>query len=273
MYLAIDIGGTKTLVATLDDAGVILEKTKIPTAKEYEEFKANLADVVAKLTIQNLKACGVAAPGMIDREQGIVKATGNLPWRNVPLRTDVEQLAKCPVVLDNDAKLGALSEAMLVKDQYNKVLYITLGTGIGVGIIMDRQIEPALADAEGGKMPLEHDGKMVAWEDFASGRAIKEHFGKQAGELTDPKDWEWIARHVAIGLIDLLAVVQPEVVIFGGGVDVYFDRLLGPLQAELKKLETPLIPIPVIIAAQRPEEAVVYGCYDLAKKLYGSAAQ
>ncbi|HET7637931.1 MAG TPA: hypothetical protein VFK47_04245, partial [Ktedonobacteraceae bacterium] len=71
-------------------------------------------------------------------------------------------------------------------------------------------------------------------------------------------------------LIDLIAVIQPEIIIFGGGVDVYFERFEKHLLAELKKYETPLTPIPILRKAARPNEAVVYGCYDLAKSLHGS---
>jgi len=271
MYLGIDIGGTKTLVATLDNNGIILERHKFPTPKSYDEFKTTLADTVANMSTEDLIACGVGAPGRIDHERGIGIAMGNLAWLDVPLKQDIERLLKCPVAVHNDAKLGGLSEAMLVKNKYNSVLYVTVGTGIGTGIIIDQVIEPAFADAEGGLMPVEHQGKIVKWESLASGHAIYEHFGKKAEDITDEAAWRYIAHNLAVGLIDLIAVIQPEVIILGGGVASYYDRLAAPLQAALQEYETPLIPIPPLQKAARPEEAVVYGCYDLAKSLYGKA--
>ncbi|HSW98737.1 MAG TPA: ROK family protein [Candidatus Saccharimonadales bacterium] len=271
MYLGIDIGGTKTLVACLDNHGVITESLKFPTAPHYPQFIRDLAETVASLSTKEFIACGVGAPGRLDRKKGIGLAMGNLPWEDVPIGLDVEKIAHCPVVIENDAKLAALSEAMLVKDKYDRVVYVTVSTGIGVGVVINQQIDPYLANAEAGKMPLEHNGKMVPWESFASGRAITRRYGKMAKDIHDKATWKHIAHDIARGLIDIIAVVQPEVVILGGSVAAYFDRFGGLLVDALRTYEVPLIPIPPIIAAGRPEEAVVYGCYDLAKGLHGKA--
>lgn len=269
MYLAVDIGGTKTLVASLDDNGVIQQKLKFPTAKDYKVFIRKLEDTVAYLSTKEFIAAGVAAPGRIDRKRGIGIGMGNLPWVNVPIRDDVSRIAKAPAVIDNDAKLAGLSEAMLLKDSYNKVLYLTLGTGIGCAIITNQKIDPSLADMEGGKILLEHQGMLQEWERFAGGKAITEHFGKPASELTNPKDWEYVADNLTIGLIDILAICQPEVVIVGGGMGAHFDKFKQPLLANLAKYETPLIPVPPVIQARRPDDAVVFGCYDLARQAHG----
>jgi predicted NBD/HSP70 family sugar kinase len=122
-----------------------------------------------------------------------------------------------------------------------------------------------MADSEGGHLMLQRGDRIVSWESFASGKAIAKRYGKQASEITDKATWQTIAGDLAVGFIDLLAVTQPDVVVVGGGLGHYLDRFHGPLVAELKKYETPLVPIPPIVAAGRPDEAVIYGCYDLAK--------
>jgi glucokinase len=271
MYLGIDIGGTKTLLACLDNHGIITERLKFPTPKNYTEFVVALADNVAVLSTKEFKACGVGIPGRLDRKRGIGVAMGNLPWENVPVRADVERLVNCPVVIENDAKLAGLSEAMLLKGRYDRVVYVTISTGIGIGVVIGQVIEPNLIDAEPGKMPLEHHGKMVPWESFASGKAIVKQYGKLAKDIKDEKTWRHIAHDIALGLIDIVAVVQPQVIVLGGSVATYFDRFDELLNGALHHYEVPLIPVPPVIHAQRPEEAVVYGCYDLAKNLYGSA--
>jgi predicted NBD/HSP70 family sugar kinase len=271
MYLGIDIGGTKTLVAALNNDGVIRERFQFPTPKKYVDFKENLADAVANMSTKDFVACGVGVPGLIDRKRGVAIALGNLPWENAPVRADVKELLHCPVVVDNDANLGGLSEAMLLKDRYDRVLYLTVGTGIGTGIIIDQAIDPAFADSEGGKMLLEHHGKMMEWEDFAGGHAIFERFGKKLKDITNPAEWKIIAHNLALGIIDLLAVVHPQVIVVGGGAGAYFERLATPLNTALQEYAAPLVPIPPIREASRPEDAVIYGCYDLAKSLYGKA--
>jgi predicted NBD/HSP70 family sugar kinase len=268
MYLGIDIGGTKTLVACLDDKGVITERSKFPTPQAYDVFLRELAKVIVNLSTKEFIAVGMAVPGKLDREHGTAKAFGNLPWEDIPIKDDIERMVHAPVVIENDANLAGLSEAMLLKNTHDKVLYVTVSTGIGTGIISHQKIDPELADSEGGELLLEYGGRLQHWEDFASGRAIVKRFGKQAREITDEKTWRLIAHDLALGLADLIAVIQPDVIVMGGGVDSYFSRFAPFLQAELKKYETPLVPTPPILQAKRPEEAVVYGCYDLAKSLY-----
>ena len=271
MYLGIDIGATKTLVACFTNDGVITERSKFLTPKNYTQFKKELADTVAKMSTSTFFACCVGVPGKLDRKQGIGIAMGNLPWKNVPIGEDVKAIASCPVVIENDAKLAGLSEAMLLKATYDRVAYVTISTGIGVGIIVNQRIEPSLVDSEPGKMPLEHNGKMVAWESFASGKAIVKRYGKQASEITDQTTWKHIAQDIAVGLINVIAIVQPQVIVLGGGVATHFDRFDDHLKKALQRYETPLIPIPPIMHAARPEDAVVYGCYDLAKSTYGKS--
>ena len=272
MYVGIDIGGTKTLAACLDDNGVICESVKFPTPQPYAEFLRQLATVVASFTTKKFIAAGVAVPGRIDRAKGVGVACGNLPWRNVPIKADIERMLHCPAVVENDANLAGLSEAMLIKDDFQRVLYVTVSTGIGTGVIINQTIDPAFADSEGGHLELEYEGKLQAWEDFASGHAIVARYGKRASDIQDEATWQAIAHALAIGFIDLIAVVQPEVIVIGGSVGTYFSRFSPLLLSELKKFETPLVPIPALRQAQRPEEAVVFGCYDLAKNLYGSTA-
>jgi predicted NBD/HSP70 family sugar kinase len=268
MYLGVDIGGTKTLVAVLDEHGKIVESKKFPTPKSYDNFLLELANAVHHLEHKDFKAAGVAAPGRIDRKHGRVVELGNLGWTNFPLEANCEKIFKCPVVVENDANLAALSEAMLHKD-VDRVLYVTISTGIGTGLVYKQRLDPAVLNGEGGHILLPYKGKLTKWETFASGRAIYKHFGKKAAEITEEKDWKHIVRNLSLGFVELNAVYQPDLIIIGGSIGTYFDRYGDLLQAELDKHEVPVIAIPRITKAQRPEEAGVFGCYELAKQTYG----
>lgn len=263
-YLGIDIGGSKTLVATLDHHGVILEKTKFPTPHDYDEFLQELKKTIQGLASKDFEACGVAIPGVIDRDQGIGRRFGNLPWRNVPIQHDIIRIIHCPVVIEHDPALAGLSEAMLVKD-VRKVLYITVSTGIGAALIVDQEIDENIASSEAGMMLLEHQDKLVPWESFASGSAIVRRYGKMAKDIDDDATWKKIGRDIALGLFQLLAITGPDLVVVGGSVGRYFKNYAPYLKAELKKYDNPLVAIPPIKAAERPDDAVVYGCYDLAR--------
>jgi len=269
MYLGIDIGGTKTLIAALDQHGVIAGSIKFPTPENYDEFLKELKHTFQdSFPFNDFRAGCVAAPGEIDRKHGVFKAGGRLGWRNEHLQRDIERIVHCPLLFENDASLAGLSEAMLLKNKYNKVLYITISTGIGGGLIINQRIDPNMADVEPGQMMIQRGDKLVKWESFASGKAIFEHYGLKASEINDTKIWHAIVKDWVPGFMDLLAVTQPEVIVLGGGVGHYLEKYHNLLVDELQKYATPMVSIPPIVKAGRPEEAVVYGCYDLARSVY-----
>lgn len=268
MYLAIDVGGTKTLVAVLNSRGVIKEEFRFPTPRKYDAFLQQLTDTIANLSTKNFKACGIGIPGVIDHIRGRGLSFAHLPWPQVPIQADIERIAQCPVVMQNDAKLAGLSEAMLIK-QYKRVLYVTISTGIGTGYIVNQKINPELENNEGGHMLLEHHGSYKRWEDFASGSAIAKQFGKPMMEINDKATLRTIARNIAAGMINLIAILTPDVIVIGGSIGTHYDKYKDYLQSYLEKYDNPMIKLPKIKAAERPEKAVIYGCYDLAKQTYG----
>lgn len=270
MYLGVDVGGTKTLVASLTDKGVITESVKFPTPKKYEDFLSLLLSHLEQFETKSFKAIGVGVPGRIDREHGILIRCANLSWKDEHVQTDIIRRLHTPVVLENDAKLAALSEALLVKEKYVRVLYVTISTGIGAGVVQDEKLDPEFLNIESGQAVFEHHGRMKRWEEFASGKAIVKQFGKRAADINDQKTWKTIVRYWSPGFSNLIANVQPEAIIIGGSVGTHFNKYKDILKSELKKYETPLTPTPKLLGAQRPEEAVVYGCYDLAKERYGN---
>jgi predicted NBD/HSP70 family sugar kinase len=272
MYLGVDVGGTKTLVAVLDEHGVIKQEQRFATPKTYDHFLLELRHIAAHLGDYDFKAGGVGIPAIkMDRKHGRAANYGNLPWRNTPVQADLERIFDCPFVVENDAKMAGLSEAMLLKTEYSKVAYVTVSTGVGFALVVDGKIDINIGDGGGRILKVEHKGKHVALDDFASGRAIVNRYGKRASDIHDKETWQKICRDLAKGFIPLIAMMEPEVLVIGGSVGVYFDHFGDLLRAELKKYELPSIFIPELRQAQRPEEAVVFGCYDLAKQVFGHA--
>lgn len=269
MYVGVDIGGTKTLVAVLDADGIIVEQTKFATPKTYDGFIAALKAAVNQFSHQDYLSAGVAVPGRLDRHKGMVLDLGNLSWHNEPIQADCETILHCPVVIENDAKMAGLSESMLNKG-VSTILYITVSTGIGTAVIHDQKLDPSMLNSEGGQMMLPFKDQLVAWESFASGHALAKHLGKQAADIdpTDIEAWRYIARNLSVGIFELITMVEPDLVIIGGSIGTYFTHYGDLLIAELKRYETPLVPIPRVIQAGRPETAAVYGCYDLAKQVF-----
>jgi glucokinase len=269
MYVGVDVGGSKTLIAALSEHGEILESRKFPTPQKYHNFLLEVSHTLAHMENRDFKAGGAGIPVTnFNRETGRAINFGNLPWHNVLVEHDLEKIFKCPFVVTNDAKLASLSEAMLLKDKYSRVLYVTISTGIGFALTVDCQIDENIGDAGGRTIMLEYKGKLQAWETYASGKAIVARFGKRAEDIHDEATWKAISRDLTQGFLQLIAIMQPEVIVVGGSVGNYFERFKPFLQAELNKYETPLMKMPVLRKAGRPEEAVIFGCFDLAKSTF-----
>lgn len=265
MYGTIDIGGTKTLVGAFDRSGKLIETAKFPTPETYDQFLVDLELNVANLSTKEFISVGAAAPGLIDHRNGHFMGGGNLKWHDEPLQADIEHIFKAPVHLENDAKAAAVAESRFAGSNFETVVYITISTGIGVGICVNGNLDNTLIDAEPGGMRIEQNDEMVAWEQFASGKAIMAKYGKRASELDDPEAWQAISHNIAKGLLTIIAIVQPDLIVFGGGVGSHFEKFEKPLTDELKRYENPILQSPVLRKAVHPEEAVIYGCYELAK--------
>ena len=266
MILAVDIGGTKTLLGSFSQSGEVTQKIKFETSKNYTDFLRNFEINYKQLVYQDFIRAVVAVPGRLDREHGRALGYGTMGWPTVSIEADLEAIVGCPVIIENDTKLAGLSEAILIIKEFKRVLYITISTGISDALIVNGVIDPAMQDSEGGQMWLEHKGKRVQWEDFASGSAIVKSYGKKASDIHDEQTWQKISADIAVGLINLIVTIQPEVIVMGGGVNTNFSVFVKILEKILKQYETPLTPIPPLRKAGRPEEAVIYGCYELAKQ-------
>lgn len=264
-YLGINIGGTKTLIARFDEDGNNLAQSKFPTDPDYATFLQHIAAAIDEVKAGAVQSAGVAVPGLVDRAEGRILALGNLSWQHEAIAADISKLiGNAPVKIENDANLAGLAEASFVPE-YERVLYVTISTGIGGGAIFDGRILPELQDSEIGQMLFDYQGKPTRWEDFASGRAIVERYGKYASEITDEQTWVSIATDLGWGISAVSAILQLEAIIFGGGVGVSFEKFKQPLAAFLEANLWVTIKRPVLLPAQNSEGAVLTGSYHLAR--------
>lgn len=261
------------MVASFTNSGKLVEQVKFKTPKDYQEFLKELEKTISNLNHNIFTVACVAIPALLDSTKSIGIAFGNRPWRNVPIKKDLKTFIDCPITIENDANLAGLSEAINIIKDYKITLYLTISTGIGAGIITNGTIDPDFADSEVGQMKVQFNDRMRRWEEIASGSAIVKYYGKQASEINDKKTWKEICHRLALGMNSLIAVIQPDVIIIGGSVGSHLKKYGKILKDELKKYSTPLTPVPPIKQAYRAEEAVIYGCYYLAKRYYESTTK
>jgi glucokinase len=276
MYAGVDIGGSKILVGMADSKLKILRSQKVATPESSAFGLHEIKRLISELSDgRRLSAIGVAAPGPIDFKRGRLLNPPNMGWRNV---TIVEQLARAfriPVVLEHDSNAGALAETTIGAAKLSKaVLYVTISTGVGTGLIINRQIYRGAYDSEGGHIITNPSGHICScggrghFEAEVSGRAIKRRFGRFAFEITDRPTWDQIAHDIALGLATLSAVMSPEVIVLGGGVSVHWKRFRAPLKKHFTKLACPMYPPPKIVVAKHIETAALYGALILAKQAH-----
>ncbi len=265
MIIAIDTGGTKTLVASLDENGVVTYSTKFPTPPKTRDWVL----AIKKLLEDNWRASDIDAivigvPGIV--KNGVAIWCNNLGWHDFDIAAAFHGVANnAPILIENDANLAGLAETRSLDTTPVSSLYVTISTGIGTGFITNGYIDPGLAQSEGGRSLVEYDGKVREWESFASGKAIASVYGKFARDIESRHTWNEIADRISRGFLALIPIVQPDIIIIGGSIGTYFERYGDALKTILKEQLPSHIPCPKIIQAKHPEQAVIYGGYYYAK--------
>ncbi|MCS6954231.1 MAG: ROK family protein [Bryobacterales bacterium] len=268
--LGVDIGGTKIAAGVVADNAEVLRTVTVPTraSEGYEVSIGQVYKAVEECLDGDVAAIGICSPGPLNPKTGVVLHTPNLPWRNVPLAELVGQRFHLPCKVDNDANAAGLAEALFGAARgYSSVFYVTLSTGIGTGIVLDRKIYHGKNGfaAEGGHVTVDYRSPLVCncgnigcIEAYSSGTAIEKRFGVRAEELArgveagDPtalQRLDEICLALGAWLGSMISLLDPDVIVIGGGVarigDPLFERLrritptrtINPFAAD-----TPIVP-------------------------------
>lgn len=261
MLVAIDTGGTKTLVAGFNRDGSIGTSVRFSTPPRSKDYTALLRSTLQQhFGNESVEAITLALPGVV--KDGTAIWLGNLGWTNFDAEKALSGvLGDVPLLVENDANLAGLAETRILASMPTSSLYVTISTGIGAGLITNGHIDSGLRHNEVGHMILEFGGELRKWESFASGKAIYTAYGKFARDITAKRDWQQISDRISRGLIAIIPIIQPETIIIGGSIGTYFPRYETPLVKLLNDRLPPYIGCPPIRQAKHPEEAVIYGCY------------
>lgn len=277
MYrIGIDLGGTNISAGLVSDNGQLLYKASIPTSsvsdKELTELMAKFCLEIIKrcdISDKDLRSIGIGCPGVCDDENGILLYTVNLPFHNTPIAEIFSEYFNVPVHLANDANCAALGEIVAGGAKgYKTSITLTLGTGVGGGIIIDGKIFTGFNHAAGemGHIVIHTDGESCGCgrkgclEAYASAtaliretkRAFKENpesviaqlcdndinkinaktpfDAKRAGDPIGTAIVDKYIQDLAEGIINYINVFQPEIILLGGGVSKEGDYLLEPLK-------------------------------------------
>lgn len=272
-YLGLDLGGTNIKAGVVDEHGRVRAADSVPTPDDSPDVvidaMIDLATAVAKsagIRIGDVACVGIGSPGLLDLDRGVVIALPNLPgWEEQPLRDRIAQRTGRPVILENDANAAAFGEFWVGAGRdpsIRHMVMLTLGTGIGSGLIVDGRIlhGGSSIGAEGGHMILDRDGPVCGCgqrgclESFASASHLARRAGaaldagersslddvRRRGDSITAKDIfeavdagdalarrlaEQTAIYLAIGCINLCRLLDPQMIVFAGGMALAGDTL------------------------------------------------
>jgi glucokinase len=275
--VGVDLGGTKIAAGLVDSEGNILFKKSIPTGKgrSYVEIVKDMAQLVQEViteggaSLEDVESIGVGSPGAADTKTGTVIYYSGLNFKDVPLASELRKHISLPVFLENDADCAALAESIAgAARNSGSSLTVTLGTGVGCGIVLNGRLYGGFnhAAGEAGHMVICCGGEACScgrkgcWEAYASGTALARQaryaaaaspaslmYTLASGDISDidgriafeaaKKGDETAAsvinnyiRYVSEGLINLINLLMPEAVVIGGGVSQQGDFFIEPLK-------------------------------------------
>lgn len=282
MYsIGIDLGGTNTVAGIVGPEGQIIYKESQRTRKElpFPDFVRNLADFAlsaaahSEIRDEEIRCIGIGMPSCINPKMGLTVNANNLGWRNVPFRSEFERYVHYPVYIGNDADCAALGEVTGGAGRgFDDVLMITIGTGIGGGMIVGGRIFSGADHCGGefGHMKLVYDGipcscgQRGCFESYASATALIRETKEAAYRHSESRIWEVCGQnlsnvegrtvfdaadmgdetarkvleqyisYLAAGLSSIICVFRPSMIILGGGISGAKDQyLLDPLRKKL----------------------------------------
>lgn len=261
MIIAVDTGGTKTLVARFGAAGHPEQVAKFPTPKDVEQYIQRVSDQIHLIANgQTFSTISVALPGVV--RDGVALWCPNLGWRNIPIRELLQEVfPAAKIIVANDANMAGLASMHRLSTVPRCGLYVTIGTGVGTSAVLNGEIIPALSDCEGGHMIVSYNGKPHIWEHIASGRALHAEFG-ELSNTTSPEVWSDVAERIVAGLQPLVAFTQPDIIVIGGSISSFVANFTDMTYSLLAERLPAGIAVPKIVSAPHSEEIVLYGCYD-----------
>lgn len=305
-YIGIDLGGTNIAMGIVTPDGKIVKKTSVPTRAErpFEEIFTDMAEGIRNLLAQTgisqkeIQSIGIGTPGCLNTQEGILIFAGNFKYgKNVNYRKLMQSHFDLPVYIGNDANVAAWAEAKAgaAKGAKNAIM-ITLGTGVGGGIIIDGKLYEGHLSAAGelGHLLLVHDGvactcgRNGCWEAYASVTALvrqtKEAMRKNPHSMMNQVPFHRVSgrtafdaakkgdkaaldvvanyqEYIAEGLTDLINIFSPEIVVVGGGISKEGDYLLNPVREKVQSrvFGSGLLPQRTIVTAQLGNDAGLIG--------------
>ena len=312
-YIGLDVGGTTFKAGVVTEDGRIVHKDAMPTGIErpYQEIIADMAALCKKVAadagieMSEIKSIGVGVPGLFDNKTGMIPFCTNLGWHDIPFVAEMKKHLDTPVYGDNDATVAGLAESVAgVSAGIKDSVFLTLGTGVGGGIIIDGKPYSGAhgCGSEIGHMMIKMGGELCTcgnygcFERYASATAIIREARKamaehpessmlaacggdpeklnakividaaRAGDEAAKAVFGGYVQALAVGIINIINMLDPEVIVLGGGVSAAGEFLLNAVREAVKPMVFfKTMPYARIELAQLGNDAGIIGAAMLGK--------
>ncbi len=278
MYkIGVDLGGTNIVAGVVDESNSIVGRGTVKTPKTRSQDRI-IADIKESIRIavsnagaqwSDISSIGIGTPGSVNLQEGIIEYANNLDFENVPMKQIMEDEFKVPVYIENDANCAALGEAVAgVGNGVDNFIAITLGTGVGSGIVIDGKILHGCNDAAGemGHMVIKFGGERCTcgrrgcWEAYSSATALIRQTQDKMSKNFDSIMWDMVSGdirnvdgetafqamrqgdsaardvvnnyvyYLSVGIVNVINIFQPKVLCIGGGIGNEGEELLNPIR-------------------------------------------
>ena len=312
-YIGLDVGGTTFKAGVVTEDGRIVHKDAMPTGIErpYQEIIADMAALCKKVAadagieMSEIKSIGVGVPGLFDNKTGMIPFCTNLGWHDIPFVAEMKKHLDTPVYGDNDATVAGLAESVAgVSAGIKDSVFLTLGTGVGGGIIIDGKPYSGAhgCGSEIGHMMIKMGGELCTcgnygcFERYASATAIIREARKaiveypessmlaacggdpeklnakividaaKAGDAAAKAVFGGYVQALAVGIINIINMLDPEVIVLGGGVSAAGEFLINAVREAVKPMVFfKTMPYARIELAQLGNDAGIIGAAMLGK--------
>jgi glucokinase len=277
VFVGLDIGGTKIMVAAADHEGNILRRARTATSLSLEEDLTNINSMIAEVIRgEQIMGMGAAIGGPLDWEQGIVSPLHQPAWRNIPLKPMMEEKWGCRFRVDVDTNVAAVGEYRWGEVSARRFLYLTLSTGMGGGFLVDGEI---YRGGDGAHPEVGHQsihfrslnpsavqcecGAPDCLEALVSGNGIRRIYGKPA-EALSAEEWEEVAYNLGQGLRNMAALYAPDVIRIGGGVAVGGGKNFIQAAGRVMEEHLKLVPAPQVELSRLGYDTALRGAIAMA---------
>lgn len=248
-FIGVDVGGTKILLQTFDSKWRLVNEKKVLTEvkKGQAGFLKQLTALIDEFFHSGIKSIGVAVPGIVDHEKGILVKPPHLPAKNLKLKDILTKAFRCPIVVDNDVNAFLYAQHQRPQLQkYRHLVAVMVGTGVGGAIMIDGKLVYGKRGFAGevGHMVLQNGSKLSTFEQNTSGFFIPKiarelgikgfkpsNLANSTSEAKKVK--KHLIEHLGIGLSNLNLIFNPEVFVLGGSI---YQHFLSDHKKELQKI-------------------------------------